>query len=229
MRALKRVVFTVSAILMTSLPVTAHSPEDLEAALGSREKYFQPIGKSAPEFSLLDADGRPVRLTDFRDKVVVLHFVYVNCPDVCPLHADRLAEIQEKINRTPMKDQVQFVSVTTDPRTDTADVMRDYGPLHGLADSNWIFLTSGPDRAEDATRKLAEAYGHRFIPSKDGYQLHGVVTHLIGREGAWRGNFHGLRFNPTNLVLYINGLANDVHKPDEHKSQGLWRKIRALF
>ena len=56
-----------------------------------------------------------------------------------------------------------------------------------------------------------------------------VETHLIDREGAWRGNFHGLRFDPTNLVLYINGLANDVHKPGERKNQGLWSKIRALF
>ncbi len=227
MCALKRVLITVSVVIMTSLPAGAHSPEELEAALSSREKYFQPIGKPAPETMLEDADGRLVKLADFHDKVVVLHFVYTNCPDVCPLHTDRLAVIQAEINLTPMKDQVQFVTVTTAPRTDTADVMRDYGPLHGLDAANWVFLTSGPDRAEDTTRKLAKLYGHKFVPTEDGYQMHGVVTHLIDREGIWRGNFYGLRFNPNNFVAYIDDLANDIHTPDE--GQGLWRRILALF
>ncbi|MGH6885374.1 MAG: redoxin domain-containing protein, partial [Geminicoccales bacterium] len=61
--------------------VTAHSLEELETQLGDREKYFQPIDKEAPEFKLEDAAGDALRLADFRGKVVVLHFVYVSCPD----------------------------------------------------------------------------------------------------------------------------------------------------
>ncbi len=98
-------------------PATAHSLKRLEARLYDREKYFQPFDKQTPEFELQDADGRAVRLGDFRQKVVVLHFVYTNCPDVCPLHAEKLAEVQEMVNGTPMKELVRFVSITTDPGT----------------------------------------------------------------------------------------------------------------
>ncbi len=207
----------------------AHSLKDLESRLGSREKYFQPLDKEVPGFELQDPDGRMVRLADFRDKVVILHFIYTKCPDVCPLHAERIAEIQEMVNRTPMKDQVRFISVTTDPIHDTAEVMRAYGPAHGLDPVNWLFLSGGPAMPEDTTRKLAERFGHKFMKTDEGYQIHGVVTHVIDREGRWRANFHGLKFQPTNLVVFINALVNDVHKARKSRRRSFWDSVRKLF
>lgn len=206
----------------------AHSLKEVESVLGDREKYFQAIDRKAPLFELRDIKGRAVRLADFRDKVVVLHFVYTNCPDVCPLHAERIAEIQGMINRTPMKDQVTFISVTTDPENDTAEQLTDYGLAHGLDAVNWVFLTSGPDRPT-ATRELAGRYWHKFTPTREGYQMHGVMTHVIGRNGLWRANFHGLKFSSTNLVLFINALVNDLHRPERSSDRSFWDGIRKLF
>lgn len=220
---------TLALVTATVMSAAAHSLKELEIRLGNREKYFQPIDKDAPEFELRDAAGRTVRLAGFHDKVVVLHFIYTNCPDVCPLHAERIAEIQEMINQTPMKEQVQFISVTTDPENDTAEVMRDYGPAHGLDPVNWVFLSSAPGTPEDTTRKLARRYGHKFTKTDEGYQTHGVVTHVIDREGRWRANFHGLKFSPTNLVLFINALVNDAHHGHGNEEQSLWDKIWNLF
>src|SRR3546814_16670536 len=100
--------------------------------MGDKEKFFQSLDKEAPDFTLQDADGKVVRRADLRGKVAVLHFIYAGCPDVCPLHADRIAEIQEMVNQTPMKEQVQFITITTDPENDHTDVMRAYGQGHGL-------------------------------------------------------------------------------------------------
>ncbi len=215
-------------ILATVSTGDTHSLKKLEGELRSREKYFQPINKIAPAFELQDIDGRTVRLNKFHDKVVVLHFIYTRCPDVCPLHAQRIADVQEMVNQTPMKDQVQFISVTTDPENDTPEVLRDYGPVHGLDPTNWIFLTSGTDRPT-ATRELAKRYGHKFTKTEEGYQVHGVVTHVIGREGKWRANFHGLRFAPTNLVVFVNALANDVHRPKQRDDRSFWDRVHDLF
>ena len=206
-----RLLFTGMAIwAMATPPGYAHSLKDLDSRLQKRERYFQPLDKGAPEFTLQDADGGTVSLSDFRGKVVVLHFVYTNCPDVCPLHAERIAEVQEMVNQTPMRDLVRFVTVTSDPKRDTPDVMRAYGKTHGLDPVNWMFLTSGPQRLT-ATRELVKKFGHKFTEADSGYQVHGVVTHVIGREGRRRANFHGLKFQPINLVLFINALTNDIH------------------
>jgi hypothetical protein len=50
---------------------------------------------------------------------------------------------------------------------------------------------------------LSEAYNVRFEPLEDGQQMHGAVTHVIDRGGRFAAKFHGLRFDPLNMVLYI--------------------------
>lgn len=214
--------------LVAASAASAHSLEDLEAVLGSKERYFQPLDRAAPGFSLEDADGRTVRLADLRGRVVVLHFIYAACPDVCPLHAEKIAEVQAMVNRTPMKVLVRFVSITTDPGRDTADVLRDYGPSHGLDPVNWTFLTTSPDQPEDATRRLAEAFGHKFTKTEKGYQIHSLVTHVIDKEGRLRANFHGLKFQSVNLVTLVNALVNDRHDGKD-RSEGLWDWLMRQF
>jgi protein SCO1/2 len=210
-------------------PAWAHSLKELEATLGDKEKFFQAIDKPAPDFTLRDADGNTVRLADLRGKVIVLNFVYASCPDICPLHSERIAEVQAMVNETPMKGQVRFISVTTDPVGDAPEVLREYGPAHGLDSVNWTFLTKMPDQPENATRRLAESYDHKFTKTKDGYQVHGIVTHVIDREGHWRANFHGLKFQPVNLVLFVNALVNDVHPDQGHQTKSFWGRLRGWF
>lgn len=232
MRTLFAVISVLVLGVLAATPAAAHSIKDkseLDRLMGDKEKYFQPLDKDAPDFTLQDADGKAVSRADLRGKVVVLHFIYAGCPDVCPLHADRIAEIQEMVNKTPMTEQVQFITITTDPKNDTPDVLRAYGPAHGLDAVNWVFLTTTPDQPEDATRRLAEAHGHKFTKTEDGYQVHSVVTHIFDKQGRWRANFHGLRFEPTNLVLFINALVNETNKPHGHGEQSLWDKVKGLF
>lgn len=200
----------------------AHSLEEVETMIGGTEKYFQPIDKPAPDFSLQTADGRLVRLADLRGKVVVLHFVYTSCLDVCPLHAEKVAEVQKLVDGTPMKDRVVFVTVTTDPSRDTAEVMRDYGSTHGLDPANWLFLTTTKGEPEDETRNLALKFGHKFEKTDDGYQMHGIVTHVIDRNGNWKANFHGLNFQSVNLVTFVNALTNDTASPHAHPDRKNW-------
>lgn len=205
---------------------------EVERRLIAREPFFQPFpAQPAPDFALLDSEGRSVGLTDLRGKVTVLHFVYASCPDVCPLHADRIAAIQEMVNATPLRDRMRFVSITTDPVHDTPEVMRGFGAAHGLDPANWTFLTSGAAQP-DVTLRLARAYGLVFVPDGDGQQMHAVVTHVIDGEGQLRAKFHGLGFNPTNLVLYANALAQEEHTElspgSPSRAPGFWGWLRNL-
>lgn len=205
-----------AVVLLSALmaPASAHTLDDVQRALYESESRFQIVNQEAPAFSLQDADGNPVRLIDFRGKAVVLHFIYTNCPDFCPLHAEKIAEIQERVNLSPDRERVQFITITTDPSRDTPDILRAYGPLHGLDPVNWAFLTSGPEEPEDTTRTIARAYNLEFTEIDDEIQLHGVVTFVIDREGWIRGKFHGLDFEPTNAAIYINALLNDHPHPE---------------
>ncbi|SMH26154.1 SCO family protein [Mesorhizobium australicum] len=213
----------ILALMAAVAPVAqAHSLDEVDAMLGDKEKYFQVIDKPALDFKLRSSDGRAIQLADLRGKILILHFIYTSCPDVCPLHTERLAQIKAMVNDTPMKDRVRFVTITTDPSNDTPQVLSDYATGHGLDIANWLFLTTTPDQPEDTTRKLAEAFGHKFSKTDDGLQMHGIVTHVIDKDGRWKANFHGLNYDPVNLVTFVNALTNDVGHPHEHGMRSWW-------
>lgn len=220
--------FAVLSVFLVITSAKAHHPgADLDKIMGSKEKYFEIKDNPAPMFDLVNRNGEQVSLSEYASKILVLHFVYTSCPDICPLHAEKLQEIQTMINASPMKEVVQFVTITTDPKTDTPEVLSIYGNDHGFNPENWTFMTTAPGQAEDTTRKLAETFGHKFVKSDDGYQTHGVVTHVIDRGGRWAGNFHGLRFKSINMVLYINGLINTP--PEIKKDRGWLGKLKGFF
>jgi protein SCO1/2 len=133
------------------------------------------------------------------------------------------------INQTSMKAMVDFVTIMTDPKRDTGQVLRDYGQVHGLDPVNWVFLTTSPDEPEDTTRKIAEVYGLKFMQGDDGMQMHGIVTDVIDQDGRLRARFHGLKFEPVNLVLFVNALTNRTQKPHGHHEPSFWDRVKGAF
>src|SRR3546814_15523146 len=103
-------------------------------------------------------------------------------------------------------------------------VIKDYGSAHGLDPANWTFLTTASDQPEDATRRLAEAYCHSFAKTGDGYQVHGVVTHVVAQPGQWSGNVHGLKFEPANLVVFANAMVNAPTATQAERKGAVWGK-----
>lgn len=185
----------------------ARSLKAFEQRLMDRDEYFQPMDEPAPDFAFEDADGHAVALRDLRDKVLVLNFIYTRCPDICPLQTERMAKIRRMILARGIHDRVRLVTITADPVRDTPSVMKAYATQHGIEPPDWLFLTSGPDRPT-ATRDLSARYHNRYQPAPDGSISHGTVFHVIDGEGRWRGNFHGLQWQPEDLVQFVTELTN---------------------
>jgi protein SCO1/2 len=210
MIAVRGLLLAAALVWLAALPAAAHHIAEVAGQIHERDMFFEPVDRTAPGFALETADGRKVGLADFRGKVVVLDFIYARCKEECPLQSDLLATVQQQLNRTPMGDLVEFVSVATDTEDagETAQIMRGYGARHGFDPANWTFLYRGSGPL-DAGIKAAAAYGLKFQITKDGDQMHGIVTHVIDQAGRLRGRFHGLKFDPTDLILFVNALTNE--------------------
>ena len=93
---------------------------------------------SGTSFELLNQDSVAVTFPDdFKDKFVVMGFIYTNCPDICPLITQNLIKIQRDLG---YPEDVQFLGITFDPKRDTPSVLANYKSVFKLND-NFDFLT----------------------------------------------------------------------------------------
>src|SRR5437016_6739121 len=72
----------------------------------------------APDFQLSDAHDQSFALSAQKGRVVVLTFLYTNCPDECPLVAEHLRDVHDKLGADASG--VRFVAVSLDPEHDTS-------------------------------------------------------------------------------------------------------------
>jgi protein SCO1/2 len=95
----------------------------------------------APDFSLLDATGHPVSLTDERGNAVVLTFFDAPCDDICPVLAAELLDAARDLG--PAAGRVTFLTVNTDPTALSGAPASAAATRTGLAAlATWHFLTS---------------------------------------------------------------------------------------
>jgi len=76
------------------------------------------------DFKLIDHNGQPRTLADFRGKVVVVFFGFTHCPDVCPITLSELARALKRLGADAQR--VQVVMITVDPQRDTPEVLKRY-------------------------------------------------------------------------------------------------------
>lgn len=108
-----------------------------------------PDSPIAPAFTLTDQFGEKRSLSDFKGKVVSLFFGFTHCPDVCPTHLARQAEVMRQLG--PLADQVAVLFVSLDPERDTTDALKIY---MNAFDPRFIALTGTPEE----TSKVAKQY-----------------------------------------------------------------------
>lgn len=75
-------------------------------------------------FSLVDGDGKPVTEKSWPGKYKLVFFGFTNCPMICPVTLDKVAQALDKLGDDAARIQPLFV--TTDPARDTPQVMKDY-------------------------------------------------------------------------------------------------------
>jgi protein SCO1/2 len=85
--------------------------------------YAEPI-PPAPEIVLTKSDGTTFRLSDQREKIVLLFFGYTSCPDVCPTTLAEMKQVMDLLRDDAQHVQVVFISV--DPERDDPEKIQSY-------------------------------------------------------------------------------------------------------
>lgn len=136
------------------------------AAWIGRERY-RPItaGSAAPEFTAYDMSGRPVRLSDYKGKVVLVNVWATWCPP-CREEMPSMERLFEALKGTDFV----ILAVSVDARKGEKDAFgRDGGDLEAFATEMGLTFTI----LHDPEGRIQATYQTTGVPE----------TFLVGRDG----------------------------------------------
>ena len=183
------IVFLLLTLAWPSVDLSVYGASPPHAhEVGSQQKTPKAavLNAKAPEFTLIDQDGKRFLSMSLRGKIIVLDFVYTTCTDVCPLFTANFLRLQHQL-KPEHKSDVIFVSITTDPEIDSPKIFKAYAQRYGADFGNWAFLTG----TEAQLKEVWKGFGIRVIRKGRGLVQHDSVTTLIDRQGLRRFNHFG--------------------------------------
>lgn len=133
------------------------------------------------EFELTASDGKPFRSKDMKGKVWVVSFFFSTCPGTCAKHN---ANIKYMTSLDEIA-EVDWVSVTVDPVTDTLPVLAEYAKRMNADPQQWIFCRGELDYVQRVADDILKLGGVT-------YKSHNDYAVIIDKHGEIADMFDSL-------------------------------------
>ena len=147
---MKRILFAISLLVMASGNVFAQTAGEADLDLQYATELLTK-GTQAPDFTLNDINGKPVSLSDFVGRKVVLQFWASWCPD-CRAAVPQMQAMQAAADPS----EVAFVSISFD---------RTFEAFKTYVSENYLGGVQLFDPAGKKESEVGAAYHIKWIPS----------------------------------------------------------------
>ena len=131
--------------------------------------------KAVPDFTLIDQFARPFTRSSLIGHAAVLASFRTSCRSVCPIYTGLFLQL-----RRQLPSSVALLEATTDPSTDSPQVLRDYA---GRIGASWTFLTG--------SQAALATFWQPFGVDLNGTDLHRSVLAVIDSHGYIRSYYLG--------------------------------------
>lgn len=159
------------------------------------------IGNLVGDYGFQDRWRRPVSLSDYRGKPLVVSLVFTACAESCPLLIETLhrgvAEAREALGQ----ESFQVITVGFDYEADSPERLASFARQHGIDDPEWAFL-SGDHAAIDS---LVADLGFLRVSSSRGFD-HLAQVSILDAEGRVYHQVYGDDFPVQALVEPLKNL-----------------------
>jgi len=135
----------------------------------------------APQFSLIDQQGRPFSNADLKGRPWISQFVFTTCQSICPMMMAKMAALQKTIDP-----QVRFVSFSVDPDHDRPPVLLAKANSLGADNDRWRFLTN-PDGNKTGIGQVVTGMFEARPGPTDPNTMHSERFFLFDGQGRCRG------------------------------------------
>jgi protein SCO1/2 len=214
-------------LLFAALTVfTAASAAQAPAALDEKEALRASqavIGSIVPDHTLLDAQGRPLRLSAFQGKPLLVSFIYTGCFKVCPTQTRALHEAVKGLDARFGPQQYNVVSIGFNQPFDSPTAMRAFAAQQGIAAANWAFLSPPPAIAHQLTRD----FGFSYAATPAGFD-HLLGVSIVDAAGRIHTQVLGSRLSAAQLGEPLRELLGAAPLPQQLSLADVVERIRIL-
>jgi protein SCO1/2 len=187
--------------------------ESADSSATSANSLEPKAGDQVPDFSLVNQDGKRIRLGQYRDRALVVTFIYTRCPlpDYCPLMTEHFIDIEKSLAAEPeLYAKTHLLSITVDPEYDTPKILREYAKRELDAHMN----TGKPDFAhwelatgsKDEVKRVATFFGMKYWQEGDQI-IHSLRTAVIGPDGKLVKLYPGNEWKPQDVIGELHRIA----------------------
>lgn len=208
------------AVMVTAIPAFAESGHDHDEGHGKKHKMPGAIPRTSVDAKnnamhifrndnkpykqngyFLDQEGRKVRMSDLRGKVVLMDFIYSHCKTGhCMYMSTKMNFVAEKLKEHLGKD-LMLVSVSFDPEGDDPERLKAFSKSWDADPAHWLFLTGAPGDISD----LAGKYGVFFKwDTEEEVYIHNMRTLVLDQKGNMVGEYHGVDYPLQEVIDDIN-------------------------
>jgi protein SCO1/2 len=180
------------------------------------------IGKPIGDYTLVDADGRPVRLAEYRGKPLIVSFVYTGCTQVCPTTTKFLDRAIDEAQRALGQDAFRVITVGFNLPFDTPLAMHDFRKRQGIDRPNWEFLAADAPTIAG----LARDTGFVWTPTVSGFDHLTQATIIDGRGRVFQ-QVYGESFELPMFVGPLKELATGSPAPVQDLAD-IFERVRIL-
>lgn len=155
--------------------------------------------RELPDFLFLNQDSLLVTHLDFKGKVTVVDFFFVNCPTICPRMTSNLSYLEKKFTGKDLA----LASFTINPVYDTPTRLKKYAEAHQVTNPDWHFLTGDREQIYNLARNHFNLFAEENPNVPGGFEHSGYFA-LIDKNGYLRSRYD--KFG--NPIVYYRGTVS---------------------
>lgn len=192
MAAFAVIVVAAIAAAETGAPPAAKAPPLTAPSTG---------GNYLPSLALVDQNGKPVLLSSFKGKPVLVGFIHTSCKGVCEMLTAKMKQVAQSLG-AGFGSSVTMISITTDPDEDNSAQLLKYAVAQGANTSGYVFLTGKSAQID----RLLELYD---VPDEgpDEATTHVLDLFLVAPDGSTMRKYNGMSVSSQALASAIRSSA----------------------
>ena len=181
------------------------------------------LGSKPGDYTLLDREGRPLRLSGYRGKPLLVSFIYTGCFQVCPTSTRALLEAVQAMRGGFDVNQFNVVSIGFNQPADSPQAMKAFAVQQHISHPNWSFLSPHAAIVGELTRD----FGFVFEPTQAGFD-HLLQVSIVDAQGRIAAQVYGEDFSAARLGEPLRQLLRNQPLPPQPSLSDIVERVRVL-